>query len=87
MHVDNQAPSKVVIITNRRDRVNQEDPLLSPAEAAEYTHMTAGALAQLRFRGLGPRFLKPTERTVLYRKSVLDEWLAASERTGTGQVA
>jgi hypothetical protein len=31
-------------------------------------------------RGLGPRFLKPTPRVVLYRRSALDAFLQASER-------
>lgn len=64
--------------------MEHEDPLLTPGEAAAYTRLTKEALAQLRFRGLGPRFLKPTPRVVLYRRSALDAFLRASEREITG---
>ena len=60
--------------------MEQEDPLMTPREAAAYTRLTREALAQLRFRGRGPRFLKPTPRVVLYRRSALDTFLQASER-------
>lgn len=63
------------------------DELLKPSEAAEHVRMTKDLLAQLRYRGKGPRYFKPTDRTVLYRRSDLDEWLAASERTSTSDVA
>jgi len=48
--------------------------------------MTPGNLAQLRFKGTGPKFLKPTPRTVLYRERDVIEWLEASERTSTAEV-
>ena len=63
--------------------MNQPDPLLLPKEASTYTRISESNLAQLRFRGLGPKFLKPTPRTVLYRQSELDAWLERSERTST----
>jgi hypothetical protein len=62
----------------------QDDPPLTPREAAECTRLTRESLAQLRFRGLGPRFLKPTPRVVLCRRSALDAFLQASERDLTG---
>jgi hypothetical protein len=49
--------------------------------------MTKGALAQLRFKGMGPAFLKPTAKTVCYRESDIIAWLEGSARTKTGQVA
>lgn len=61
-----------------------DDPLLTPREASEYTRLTRESLAQLRFRGRGPRFLKPTPRVVLYRRNALDSFLNASERNDTG---
>ena len=45
--------------------------------------ITRNHLAQLRYTGGGPRFYKPTPRTVLYRKSDILAWLAASVRTST----
>jgi len=57
---------------------------LSPREAAELIPgMTVTNLAQLRFTGKGPKFLKPTPRTVVYRERDVVEWLEASERTST----
>ena len=61
----------------------QDDPLLRPKKAADYTQVTTALLAQLRYRGSGPRYLAPTPRTILYRRSALDQWLEASERTST----
>lgn len=43
-------------------------------------------LAQLRYTGKGPKFYKPTPRTVLYRKSDILEWLESSARTSTAEV-
>ncbi|AZS38190.1 hypothetical protein CVS47_02841 [Microbacterium lemovicicum] len=48
--------------------------------------MTKTGLAQLRFTGHGPRFLKPTPRKVLYRRSDVIAWLEGSEQTSTASV-
>jgi hypothetical protein len=42
-------------------------------------------LAQRRFRGLEPRFLKPTPRTVLYRRADVIQWVENSEHIRTDQ--
>jgi hypothetical protein len=55
-----------------------ETAYLTPEEAGDYLHMTIGHLAQLRYRREGPIFLKPTAKTVLYRRADLDAWLNAS---------
>lgn len=57
---------------------------MRPDEAAVYIPMDKGQLAQLRYTGNGPTFLKPSARTVLYRKGDIDDWLDASEQTTTG---
>lgn len=54
--------------------------------------LSVGHLAQLRFigaaeHGKGPKFLKPTPRTVVYRESDVIAWLEASERTSTAAVS
>lgn len=49
--------------------------------------MTKSNLAQLRFTGKGPVFLKPTPRTVVYRERDVIAWLEGSERTSTAQVS
>jgi hypothetical protein len=61
---------------------------LSPAQVCEMIPgMTTGNLAQLRFQGRGPRFIKPSPKVVVYAFSAIQSWLAESERTGTAQVA
>lgn len=47
--------------------------------------ITKQLLAQLRYTGKGPKFLKPTPRTVLYRRADAIAWLEGSERTITGR--
>ncbi len=60
---------------------------IQPAEAAELTGISIAALAQLRHRGQGPRFYKPTARAVLYKRSEVLAWVEASVRTKTGVYA
>ncbi|GAB2973577.1 hypothetical protein GCM10027282_09960 [Frigoribacterium salinisoli] len=49
--------------------------------------ITEPLLAQLRFRGTGPQFLKPTPRKVLYRRSDVEAWLEASVQTSTARAS
>ena len=44
-------------------------------------------MAQLRYTGKGPRFYKPTARTVIYKVGDLDDWINASARTSTAEAA
>lgn len=61
-----------------------EHTYLSPQQTADLIPgMTTTNLAQLRFKGRGPKFLKPTPRTVVYREADVIAWLEASERTST----
>ncbi|NNC12830.1 hypothetical protein HII28_13195 [Planctomonas sp. JC2975] len=60
---------------------------MQPAEVEEITGISIGALAQLRYHGAGPRFYKPTPRTVLYRRDEVLAWIEASARTKTGAIA
>lgn len=48
--------------------------------------MTRGNLAQLRFTGKGPKFYKPTPRTVLYKKSEVLAWVESTATTTTASV-
>lgn len=64
------------------------DKYLSPEQVCELMPgMTPGALAQRRFIGLSPRFLKPSPKRVLYRESDVIEWIEGSERTQTDRAA
>lgn len=61
---------------------------LSPKEAAEsYPGMTVAKLAQLRFKGEGPPFYKPTEKTVIYDAGEFEAWVLSTRRTSTAKVA
>jgi hypothetical protein len=53
---------------------NELPALGTPPEVAEYLHTTTAALAQDRYKGTGPKFIKRGSR-VLYRWSDVLEWL------------
>lgn len=59
-----------------------EDPLLKPAEVASYLGTSVAALAQQRYRGRGPKFIK-TGKLVRYRRSDIKAWLDANTRQQT----
>ncbi|SDQ11453.1 helix-turn-helix transcriptional regulator [Leucobacter chromiiresistens] len=48
--------------------------------------LTKGHLAQLRFTGKGPRFYKPTPRTVFYKLEEVLEWIEQAARTSTAEI-
>ena len=48
--------------------------LLSAREVADKLKLTEGALAQMRYLGYGPRFLR-IGRRIRYRESDIDDWL------------
>jgi predicted DNA-binding transcriptional regulator AlpA len=60
-----------------------ESELLTAAELAEKLHKTAAALAQWRYKGVGPKFVK-IGGGVRYRASDVEAWLDAQTRTQTG---
>lgn len=55
----------------------------SPAEVAKVLHTTEGRLAQMRYLGTGPRFVK-IGRRVLYRWSDIQAYLEANTHQQTG---
>jgi hypothetical protein len=48
--------------------------LATPGQVAMYLQTTVNSLAQMRYRGSGPKFIKAGHR-VLYRWSEVLEWL------------
>jgi predicted DNA-binding transcriptional regulator AlpA len=60
-----------------------EQEFIQPAEVTEITGLSIAALAQLRYQGRGPRFYKPTPRTVLYKRAEVIDWVEASAQTST----
>jgi hypothetical protein len=61
-------------MTETTAMLNQLPALGTPAEVAEYLRTTTAALAQDRYKGIGPKFVKRGSR-VLYRWSDVSEWL------------
>ena len=58
------------------------DDLLRTPEAASHLQMSYRTLERYRVTGEGPRYFK-VGRRVLYRRSVLDEWLETRVRRST----
>lgn len=52
---------------------------LSPADvAARVPGVTVANLQELRKKGLGPRYHKPTPKIVVYSQTDIDEWVERS---------
>jgi len=75
--------------TSRRSKPSRSgdrlmvDPLLTPKEASAQLGLSPAALAQLRYTGGGPGYVKLTAKAVRYRQCDLDEWIATRARTST----
>lgn len=53
--------------------------LATPAEVAEALHTTTASLAQMRYRGDGPKFVRVAgRRRVLYRWVDVEQWITDS---------
>lgn len=67
-----------------RNEVNDlEDLLHKPEEVMKYLGLdSTGALAQMRYRGTGPRFIK-VGKLVRYRDSDIKEWLEENVKERT----
>jgi len=59
------------------------DDIANPAQVAEALGITEMALAQMRYRGTGPKFIKRGSR-VLYRWSDVSAYLDGRTRERTG---
>ena len=57
--------------------------LATPAEVAEALHTTTASLAQVRYRGDGPKFVRVGRRRVLYPWDDVEQWIADSVHTRT----
>ncbi|MDI3210490.1 helix-turn-helix domain-containing protein [Arthrobacter sp. AL12] len=60
------------------------DELLTPSQLALKLHKPAASLAQWRYKGIGPKFVK-IGSAVRYRASDVEAWLDAQTQTQTGQ--
>ncbi|MHA3723473.1 helix-turn-helix transcriptional regulator [Leucobacter sp. HY1910] len=60
----------------------------SPQEIADrIPGMTVSNLAQLRFKGQGPKYMKPSPKVVIYDWADVVAWLESTKRDGTAEVA
>jgi hypothetical protein len=69
------------------EEIEMTGEFILPEDVAELTGMTLKALNYLRWHGGGPRFYKPTPRTVLYKRAEVIAWIEASAQTQTGAFA
>jgi predicted DNA-binding transcriptional regulator AlpA len=63
--------------------MDETDEWLDLTETASLLHITRAALAQLRYRGIGPTFYRISAKTILYKRSGVTAWMEsrACERT------
>jgi hypothetical protein len=60
-----------------------EERLVIPEVIADHLGVSSGQLAQMRYLGTGPEFIKIGSR-VRYRMSAVVAWLEGQRRTQTG---
>jgi predicted DNA-binding transcriptional regulator AlpA len=60
--------------------------LLKPSEVAEWTRLSEQTLANMRWQGRGPAYLKAGGR-VVYRRSDVENWLDSTASGGTSDAA
>jgi predicted DNA-binding transcriptional regulator AlpA len=56
-------------------KMDAADEWIAIPQAADLMHMTKPALAQLRYRGVGPRFYRLSRTTILYKRSEVLAWM------------
>lgn len=61
--------------------------LLKPAELAALLGTTVAVLANWRYMGTGPSFIKMGAKAVRYRRSDIESWLDRQTRRQTGDAA
>lgn len=61
------------------------EELVPPIALAEYLGTTTGALAQMRYRGIGPRFIKLGAKAVRYSMTDVNAWLVANTMQCTSE--
>ncbi|CAN5349424.1 hypothetical protein BH09ACT8_BH09ACT8_30960 [soil metagenome] len=59
------------------------DPLWTPKDLSDYIGLTVAGLAQMRYTGTGPTFVKLGHQ-IRYRQSDIEQWIADRTRAQTG---
>ena len=62
-----------------------DDPWMPTKAAAAYLGLKPNTLEIMRTKGGGPVYSKPTNATVLYRRSALDAWACRNELRSTSE--
>lgn len=71
-------------VTHPEVTPQQRERFYSPKEVCErWPGMTVQTLAQLRFRGTGPRWVALSPKKLVYAESALVEYEKSQERTTT----
>ncbi len=60
------------------------DTFITPEQVAKLAMVSQPVLAQRRYKGLPPRYYKPTPKTVLYKESEVLAWINSSVSSGLG---
>lgn len=63
----------------------QPEPLLESSVIADLLGTTPQNLAQMRYRGTGPKFIKLGARSVRYRWSDVEAWIDSNTLTQSDQ--
>ena len=63
--------------------MSNADRLETPAEAAKRLRLTERTLADWRYRGCGPQYVRLSGRAVRYRQSDVDAFIASRTVTST----
>lgn len=58
---------------------------MTASEAAQYLRVSTGALAQQRYRRLGPPYVRLGPKTIRYRLEDLERWIGSSVVESSGR--
>lgn len=61
--------------------------LLTPDQAGKILGMSTHSLAQMRYLGNGPVYIKISAKTIRYRRSDLESWIDAHSQRSTRAAA
>lgn len=61
--------------------MNETQALLKPEFIAEYLGTSPANLAQWRYKGIGPKFVKLGHRAIRYRMEDVNAWIEANTLT------
>jgi len=63
--------------------MNNPDPLMTPEAVAEWLGVTVGVLANWRYLGAGPRFIRLGAKSIRYSRQEVESWLEENTHSQT----